>query len=182
MGQSPPAAAAASSAAKTVITTTAIVPNKKIPMADAVPDTNRTAPIDEVTTPLVSEPAAGAPDDVRVAERAETGSVQDAAASNAEDKKVPAADAPPGADSGSAAAVELAEADEAAAAGDRGGMKEAAVEGKSDESQGEEAVGGDEPAPVEDNEEGDQVAADEEPSPGADDPAAEPTGEVVDEE
>jgi hypothetical protein len=184
VGQSQPAApAAAVPAARSVITTTAVVPGKNIPMEDAVREVNKAVPVEEVTTPLESEPAAVAHDEAPVSERAENSGIPDVAALNAAEKKAPSTEAPHGTDSASTVAVERSDspADETAAA-DRGRPKEEAVEGESDANQGEEAIGEDEPSPVEENEDVDQVAADEEPSPGAEEPAAEPTGEVVDEE
>jgi hypothetical protein len=183
VGQFQPAAAAKAPAARTVITTTAVVPGKNVPVADAVRETGRAVPVEEVTTPLESEPAAVAQAEAPVSERAETAGMPDAAAPSADEKKAPATEAPQGADSAATSAVERpdAPADEAAA-GDRGGMRDAADEGESDESQGEETIDEEEPATVEEDEEGEQVAADEEPFPGAEEPSAEPTEEVVDEE
>jgi hypothetical protein len=184
MGQSPPAAAAATApAARPVITTTAVVPGKNVPVADAVRGTGRAVPVEEVTTPLEPEPAAVAHDDAPGSERAETAGMPDAAAPSAEEKKAPATETPQGAESASPSVVERSDAaSEEVAAGERGAMREAAAEGESDESQGEEVIDEEEPSSVEENEEGDQVAADEEPSPGAEEPAAESAEEVVDEE
>jgi len=183
VGQSQPAAAAKAPAARTVITTTAVVPGKNVPVAGAVRETSRADPVEEVTTPLGPEPAAVAQSEAPDSERAETTGMQDAATLNAEEKKALATEAPQGADSAATSAVERSDAaSEDAASGDRGGMREAAVEGESDEIQGEEVIGEDEPAPVEENEDGEEVAADEEPSPEAEEQAAEPEEEAVDEE
>jgi hypothetical protein len=184
VGQSPPAVAPAKApAARTVITTTAVAPGKNMPVADAVREANKAVPVEEVTTPLEPESAAVAQAEAPVSERAETAGMPDAAAPNAEEKKAPATEAPQGADSPSASAVERSDAPaDEAAIGERRGMRETAVEGESDEIKGEEAIDEDEPSPLEENEEGEQVAADEEALQGADEPAAEPAEEAVDEE
>ncbi len=153
-GQSPPATVAAPAASR-VITPTSVVPGKAMPTADALRQANKAVPVEEITTPLETEPAAVAAQD----------------------------EAPRGADSAATAAVDRPDAPaEEAAPGAGGAMREAPVERESDDIQGEEAAGEDEPAPAEETEEGEQVEVDEESSPGSEEPAAETAEDVVDEE